>query len=294
MSHDSNNARQPSEKYGFKADLREKKHEVEFRLDAVDKFNMPYSIIPIRLVYSIIMIAGILMSTVVFVISDLLRAVYLSVGILLLVLGLVTLVGLYAFIYPSFYSLLNIAMTFMNQLINMRRVKSGKTNRSKRTGFKETREDGLIQYAVGDVGRLFLLDGKTSQTSYPAEIVHQEAVARTYHNTRERDTTEIIITSSQKQNTDMQLDNMKVLEEINSDPAIREMIQIQHSYTESRIKGKITTFVQYLLMVAPNEEKLEESMSSLYDSVESGLYYNVKALNKSETDRILRDIKGLK
>ncbi|MVI48758.1 hypothetical protein GO737_13975, partial [Staphylococcus aureus] len=103
----------------------------------------------------------------------------------------------------------------------------------------------------------------------------QEGIAAAYHTSRNREITENIITSSQRQSTELQLENMRALEETNEDDSIKELINLQHTYTDRVIEGRATTFVQYLLMIAPDERILEEGIENLYNSVEEGLYYNV-------------------
>ncbi|HDY5395641.1 TPA: hypothetical protein RPI64_002713, partial [Staphylococcus aureus] len=154
--------------------------------------------------------------------------------------------------------------------------------------------DGLIRYSSGNVGRLAMLDGRTSKTAFPTEILIQEGIAARYHTSRNRDVTETIITSSQKQSTELQLENMRALIETNEDGAIKELIGLQREYTDKKIEGQATTFVQYLLMIAPDERSLEEGIENLSNSVEEGMYYNVQFLNKQDTDKVLSDIKGFK
>ncbi|HDE9628328.1 TPA: hypothetical protein PD793_002646 [Staphylococcus aureus] len=291
---DNNDAGKPRKIYGFKANFRQRKTEVELRIDKVDKFNIPYTIIPKRLILSALMAAVLIIGTGFFLLIDLRRAIYIGLPLILMVISLLILIGLYAFLFPAFGSLLEISVNLINHLITSRQVRKGKKPRSKKTGFKRTRKDGLIRYSSGNVARLALLDGRTSKTAFPTEILMQEGIAANYHTSRNRDVTETIITSSQKQSTELQLENMRALEETNEDPAIKELINLQREYTDKRIEGQATTFVQYLLMIAPDEQALEEGIENLYNSVEEGLYYNVQFLNKKDTDKVLSDIKGFK
>ncbi|EGQ2789523.1 hypothetical protein NAC36_002421 [Staphylococcus pseudintermedius] len=291
---DNNGAGKPRQIYGFKANFRERKSEVELRIDKVDKFNIPYTIIPKRLILSALMAAVLIIGTTFFLLIDLRRAVYIGIPMILMVIALLILIGLYAFLFPAFGSLLEISINLINHLITSRQVKKGKKARSKKTGFKRTRKDGLIRYSSGNIGRLALLDGRTSKTAFPTEILIQEGIAARYHTARNRSVTETIITSSQKQSTELQLENMRALIETNEDDAIKELINLQYEYTDKKIEGQATTFVQYLLMIAPDEQSLEEAIENLSNSVEEGLYYNVQFLNKKDTDKVLSDIKGFK
>lgn len=285
---------QPRKIYGFKTNLRQKKYEVELRIDKVEKFNIPYSIIPSKLIIGFIFIVIIILVTVFFLGMNLKRAVYLGVPVIITDVGIIILTLLYMFVFPSFGNLLNISVNLFSHMNNSRKVKNGKKPRSKSTGFAPTRKDGLIRYAIGDVGRIFLLDGKTSKTAYDNEILQQENVSATYHNSRERETTEIIITSSQKQDTDRQSESLRALEVTNEYSAVKDAIKQQYRYVEDKIEGEKTTFIQYLLMISPTEEILNESIETLLQSTDEGLYYSVKALDKKETNGLLEDIKGLR
>ncbi|MBZ5277345.1 hypothetical protein [Staphylococcus aureus] len=291
---DKNEAGKPRQIYGFKANFRQRKTEVELRIDKVDRFNIPYTIIPKRLIVSSLMAAVLIIGTIFFLLIDMRRAIYIGIPIILMVVSLLILIGLYAFLFPAFGSLLEISINLINHLITSRKVRKGKKARSKKTGFKRTRKDGLIRYSSGNVGRLAMLDGRTSKTAFPTEILIQEGIAARYHTSRNRDVTETIITSSQKQSTELQLENMRALIETNEDGAIKELIGLQREYTDKKIEGQATTFVQYLLMIAPDERSLEEGIENLSNSVEEGMYYNVQFLNKQDTDKVLSDIKGFK
>ena len=98
--NEDNKSAQPNSIYGFKTNLRQRKSEVELRIDKVDRWNIPYAVIPKRLIYGILMVAVILLATFFFVISDLKRALYLAIPIILLILGLLILIGLYVFTFP--------------------------------------------------------------------------------------------------------------------------------------------------------------------------------------------------
>ncbi|HHP7503143.1 TPA: hypothetical protein ACSGGW_001928 [Staphylococcus aureus] len=291
---DKNESGKPRQIYGFKANFRQRKTEVELRIDKVDRFNIPYTIIPKRLIVSSLMAAILIIGTIFFLLIDMRRAIYIGIPIILMVVSLLILIGLYAFLFPAFGSLLEISINLINHLITSRQVRKGKKARSKKTGFKCTRKDGLIRYSSGNVGRLAMLDGRTSKTAFPTEILIQEGIAARYHTSRNRDVTETIITSSQKQSTELQLENMRALIETNEDGAIKELIGLQREYTDKKIEGQATTFVQYLLMIAPDERSLEEGIENLSNSVEEGMYYNVQFLNKQDTDKVLSDIKGFK
>lgn len=200
---DNNEGGQPNKIYGFKANFRQRKTEVELRIDKVDRFNIPYTIIPKRLILSAIMAAVLIIATGFFLLIDLRRAIYIGIPMLLMVISLLILIGLYAFLFPAFGSLLEISINLINHLITSRQVRKGKKPRSKKTGFKRTRKDGLIRYSSGKVARLAMLDGRTSKTAFPTEIVMQEGIAAAYHTSRNREITENIITSSQRQSTEL-------------------------------------------------------------------------------------------
>ena len=209
-------------------------------------------------------------------------------------IGILILIFLYVFIFPKFGSLLYISTNLISHIYYNRQVRKGKKPRSKATGFLPTRKDGLVRYANGDVARMFWLDGKTLKTAYPHEVLKQEEVAAAYHNNRNRTVTETIITSSEKQNTELQIENLRAMEKTTDNEGIQDLINLQRRYVEQRIEGARTTFVQYLLMIAPDERNLEDAIETLFASVEEGLYYNVSAMTKQETDRLLSEIKGFR
>ncbi|MCG1060618.1 hypothetical protein K4S75_11230 [Staphylococcus epidermidis] len=285
---------QPNYIYGFKTDLRQKSSAVELRIDKVDKFNIPYALIPKRAVYGMLMIVFIGLFNFFFMITDVKRLLYLGLPLAIGDIGILILIFLYVFIFPKFGSLLYISTNLISHIYYNRQVRKGKKPRSKATGFLPTRKDGLVRYANGDVARMFWLDGKTLKTAYPHEVLKQEEVAAAYHNNRNRTVTETIITSSEKQNTELQIENLRAMEKTTDNEGIQDLINLQRRYVEQRIEGARTTFVQYLLMIAPDERNLEDAIETLFASVEEGLYYNVSAMTKQETDRLLSEIKGFR
>lgn len=94
---DNNDGGQPNKIYGFKANFRQRKTEVELRIDKVDRFNIPYTIIPKRLILSAVMAAVLIITAGFFLLIDLRRTIYIGIPILLMVISLLILIGLYAF-----------------------------------------------------------------------------------------------------------------------------------------------------------------------------------------------------
>ncbi|XIL13568.1 hypothetical protein N8C49_00175 (plasmid) [Enterococcus faecium] len=90
----------------------------------------------------------------------------------------------------------------------------GKKKPFRGTEILKVRQDGTIMYRDGSVALMFNLDGATSLTAFPEEIIAQEGKSIQYQNARDRSLAEIKITSSQPQNTERQIRNMKVQKEM--------------------------------------------------------------------------------
>ncbi|EZX74404.1 hypothetical protein [Staphylococcus aureus] len=292
--HIENQEGQPNMIYGFKTHLRQKKTQVEIRLDKVDKYNIPYAMTGIRIIYAILMTFAVVLPAFFLLVGNFRRALYIAPFVIILVIGLLIYISLFMFVFPSFGSLFSISINLFKHILHSRKVRKGKSGRNYKTGLEPVRDDGRVMYSSGKIGQFLEVDGRTSLTAYPSEILSQEIVAAKYHNNRNRNTTEKLITSSQRQNTEEQLKNLKALHETNENEAIKEMIDHQYRYIDSEIEGVATTFVQYLLLISDNERHLDDSLETLEASYIEGLYHGLSKLDKEETEQFLEEFKGLK
>jgi len=286
---------QVNEDYGFKANIRQKLMDIVRRIEFLEKIGIMYSVT----VKSMIIFAfsiGVAFAVGFFSISsDMTRAKFIAFPVIGLIVSILFIIAQMCLIMPSYGSLFKSGMTLFKQLFKRIMVVTGRWRVPNDTMVHDVLEDGTIQFYNGDYGRLFIIDGMTSATAYPSEIRRQEIIASQYHNGRKTSTTEVHITSSQKQNTERQLENLEGLLRGTRNPAKMALLHMDYGYMRDKVNGVKPTVVQYVLFRNQSERVLNESIERFDDFAHNrNMYYDVSSLNTDETKKLLGDIFALK
>ena len=286
---------QVNEDYGFKANIRQKLMDIVRRIEFLEKIGIMYSVT----VKSMIIFAfsiGVAFAVGFFSISsDMTRAKFIAFPVIGLIVSILFIIAQMCLIMPSYGSLFKSGMTLFKQLFKRIMVVTGRWRVPNDTMVHDVLEDGTILFYNGDFGRLFIIDGMTSATAYPSEIRRQEIIASQYHNGRKTSTTEVHITSSQKQNTERQLENLEGLLRGTRNPAKMALLHMDYGYMRDKVNGVKPTVVQYVLFRNQSERVLNESIERFDDFAHNrNMYYDVSSLNTDETKKLLGDIFALK
>ncbi|HCI0376089.1 TPA: hypothetical protein NOC22_002149 [Enterococcus faecium] len=282
--------------YGFKHNLHQKPSETIVRVEWLEKHvNSTYSVTAKRLIVSAIVVAVVVLGSIVYLVSDTIKLKFIFVPTLLMIIGFLILISQYMFIDPSSGSLISGSIRLFKSVVNSARVSMGKKKPFRGTEILKVKQDGTIVYRDGSVALMFNLDGATSLTAFPEEVMAQESKSIQYQNTRDRSLAEIKITSSQPQNTERQTRNMKIQKRnARSNKAVFDIIDQQERFVSEYIDGVKTTVIQYLILKSQSKMVLDEGVERLENCTSRGLYYSVTQLSAKQTKEILSDIYALK
>ncbi|EKR9302844.1 hypothetical protein P9705_001285 [Enterococcus faecalis] len=278
--------------YGFVANVREEPGDVIMRLDWLENLlKLSYSITAKRLIISGVVFALPAISMIFLLASNPTRARFLFLPIILLVVVLAGWVILYMFIDPTSGSLISGCLRMKNFIVRYYKTRFGFLSKPRNTKIEKVNSDGIIEFTNGDVGKLYILDGKTSPTAYPDEILAQQAIDTKFHNARNRTTTQITITSSQKQNAEPQRKTYaKEIAMNKHSKSIRDYIELQDTYVSQGIEGRKNQIVQHLLIRDPSMSGLEQHKARLESAARRGMFHSLVGCSKKETEKILKDI----
>ena len=286
---------QVNEDYGFKANIRQKLMDIVRRIELLEKIGIRYSVtVKSMLVFAfslgVSFVVGFFGIT-----SDMTRAKFIGVPVIGLIVSVLLIIAQMCLIMPSYGSLFKSGLTLGKQLFKRIMVALGRWRVPNDTMVHNVREDGIIEFYNGDFGRLMSVDGMTNATAYPSEIRRQEMVASQYHNGRKPSTTEVHITSSQKQNAERQMENLETMIRGTRNPAKYALLQMDYGYMRDKINGVKPTIVQHILFRNQSERVLYESLERFDEFAHNrNMYYDITVLNEQETEKLLGDIFGLK
>lgn len=284
-----------NEGYGFKANLRQKVWHIVRRNEFLEKMNIPYAV-TIRGILVLMVALGLLIIIVGQIITDdWSRAKYIGVGVFGLGGSVFGIVILSCLVMPSYGSVFKSGISFIRQLIKRMLVLLGWKKPPRETGIDHVRSDGTIMYSNGDFGRMYKVDGRTSATSYPSEILEQESITAKYHSNRLVSTSEFHITSSQRQNTETQMANLEMLANATKDKAKYDLINLEYTNLSNYVNGVKQTFEHHVILRDANYDKLQESMEIFEDyAYNKGMYYEIVKYGKKDTKAFLSDFYELK
>lgn len=282
------------ETHGFKANIRQRMNDSIIRNQFLEKRNIPFSITLQRLLIFMFVVAGIGVIAFFYLTNDMTRAKFVWLGVTCISVGLVGITALYSLVNPSNGSLLSSAEVLFSQQVRRYMIAKGRISKPRKSNLHNVRKDGVIEMWNGEYAKMFRLDGSTSATAYPSEIFQQELRARSYHDGRPKTTTEVHITSSQKQNTGVQLKNMDRLIRRTTDPAKLWVMQLDYNYMKEHVNGVKPSIVQYLILRDPSEKQLNDSVERLKTFVNRGYYYSMEELDKYEIEEQLSEIFALR
>lgn len=282
--------------YGFKTNLHQKPTESTIRVEFIEKhINSNYLVTVKSFIISVVAIVVPAIGLLLYLSTNLIRSKYLLLPTVTMLIGMIILILQYMFKDPGQGSLLSWSMRFAKSLWSYRRVRTGKKRAFRNAEIHKIRKDGIAQYQDGSIGKVFNVDGATSQTAFPEEVLAQEELSRSYQNARKSNVTEIKITSSQPQSTERQLKNMATQKrDCKDNEAIYDIVQQQENFVKLYIDGKRTTAVQYLVVKAKSEMVLDEYVKRLESYTNNGLYYSLSALNRKDAEELITDIYNLK
>lgn len=286
---------QVNEDYGFKANVRQKLMDIVRRIEFLEKIGIRYSVTVRSMIVFVFVTAVCIVIGFFGITSDLSRGKFIGVPLIGLLLCILAIVGQMCLIMPSYGSLFKSGMTLGTQIFKRIMVNAGRWRVPNETMVHDVRDDGIIEFYNGDFGRLMSVDGMTNATAYPSEIRRQEMVASQYHNGRKTSTTEVHITSSQKQNAERQMENLETMLRGTRNPAKYALLNMDYGYLRDNINGVKPTIVQHVLFRNQSERVLYESLERFDEFAHNrNMYYDVTSLGKKETEKILGDIYALK
>lgn len=292
------------EDYGFKANVRQRISDIVRRIEFLEKIGIMWAVTVSRVITFVFSLAAVGVLDFILLTNDATRTRFIMIPVLMLSASLLILLSRACMIDPSYGSLLKSSYILFTQQLKRQLIRMGRIKRPRKTKIHDVvskpssinntfgdKEGNLVLFSNGDYGTVLIIDGMSSATAYPSEIKSQEDTAMNYHNGRKnRKTTEIHITSSQKQNTEQQLKNLESRIRSTTDPAIKSLIMRQHLYLNEFVNGEKPTIIQHLILRDPSREGLLESVERLGDYVFNyNYYYSIGELDQKDAKRVLSD-----
>ncbi|HHD0846068.1 TPA: hypothetical protein ACN1V3_001372 [Staphylococcus aureus] len=276
------------EDYGFKAGLRQKPMDITRRSEWLEKFNIPYAVSMMGILMLLVGVGMTNVVTISFLTNDLERAKYIWIGVVLLDISISLIIALASFKMPSFGSPLKSGYMFIYQITRRGLIKLGIISTDHETGIARVRKDGVILYSNGDYGIMYKVDGRTSATAYPSEIVKQEEIMSSYHNGRLTTTTEFHITISQRQNAETQIANQEACRNSTNRKSIKDLCSAEITNLDEHINGVKPVAEHYLIQRNSSEQQLQISYERLENFVKrDNMYNSILRLNKKDTSEVL-------
>ncbi|MGJ0146807.1 hypothetical protein ACR56S_03995 [Staphylococcus hominis] len=295
MASEEESMIQVNEDYGFKHNLRLKIMDMVRRIELLEKAGIMYSVtIRSMIVFAFAFGVGFAIDFFA-IINNGTRAKFIAAPLIILTALILLIIAQMCLIMPSHGSLFMSGITLAQHYFKQIMIKTGRYHIPNETMVHDVTDEGVILFYNGDYGVMALIDGMTSASAYPSEIRRQEMVASQYHNGRKKSTAEIHITSSQKQNTERQLENLENNMEVNKDPASQALMKMEYGYMKNRINGVKPTIVQYILFRNQSEKILNESLERFDDFAHNrNMYYDATLLTKDEIEKVLGNIYAFK
>ncbi|MBC1705836.1 hypothetical protein HB968_14320 [Listeria welshimeri] len=282
--------------YGFKTNVRSKPSDVVVRINFFEKIlHTSYSITFRKLIIISLIYVIILLSFSAYLTSNFVRLPYIVFGNLLLLSGSGLLLSQLLFTNAFTGTLMKSSILFALQQWDRLLIHSRRKQKFKKIGIKGISKDNMIVFSNGEVGRIYEADGFVSSTLFPEEVRHIEKEARNYNRSRGRNCVEIKITSSQRQNTEIQQENLRKMYAKNVNiKGIADICQQQKQVLEQYVEGKKLTVIQHIVLRGSSERALLEHEERLFNYVKRGLYYKIRTLGKEEQERYLVTFHNLK
>ncbi|MDN8674517.1 hypothetical protein [Staphylococcus aureus] len=279
------------EDYGFKAGLRQKALDIIRRNEVLEKFKIPYAITMKGL---LMLIVGLAVPNFIYfttLTNDGERAKFIALGFTCLNIGVCLLVALGSLYMPSYGSPLKSGWTLLKHFYKRVLIKMGLRGYERETGHTRVRSDGIVLYPEGDYGVWYKVDGRTSATAYPTEIMSQEETLSRYHNGRLHSTSEFHVTISQRQNTEKQIKYQESLFNSTDKQAIRDLCTIEIKNLDEYVNGVKHVKEHYLMQRDSSEMRLRESEDRLKRFVSrDNMYNSIERLNKEKCEELLDSI----
>lgn len=297
---DTNNSKssedhQTPKTFGFKANIRTNLFTTIYPNKFLDSLRIKQKIPIMNAFLLILFLALIFFGAVFFFINNLMPAKFIGFWVFLLLIGISILAIQIAFINPTSGIVLIGSIGLLKLLFKRLAIKIGKKPKNSRTGIHDIKNSNIngyrgsiIEFSNGDYGILLDVQGRKSPTDYPSETIRQLDVSQKYHTGRNRTTTEVVVSTSQRQNTDAQLEYYKTRIKSTDDEAKIEIYIEDYIYLSEQVNGVSPTIEQHLLLRDSTERNLLEHFERLENFSNSNRYlYSMTILSKKDTEQVL-------
>ena len=276
--------------YGMKFNIRLNIRDLILPINWLIKMNIKDSTTIMRFIVFILAVPGAIGLSIYYLTGNWLRVKYLTFDFVWFLIGFTGLVAMYALVNPAIGSNLTSSKVFITQIYKRIKWNLHLAVKDTDTGLDTVLNDGTVVFSNGDVGRVFAIDGATSATAYPKEIAIQEGKAIRFHKARTTSTTIFNITTSQRQDAQRQIKEQEHLMRANTNEAIQSLIMQEKNNMETSVDGVASTLVQHQMYRDKRERGLRDAIDHLAQMDAEGYMASVIALDKPQTEEILKDI----
>lgn len=280
--------------YGYKASPRVNTKDLPWYFSFIEKMGLPTfttSKILMLAFFAVIMPLGV----VFYIQGDWMKTKHLLLPLILILASLYGFLLMFALVNSYNGSILKAINILIRQMLKRFLSMVGNPDRDFENAAHKVYKDGTILTADGQVAEMFVVDGSTQATAYPSEIAKQEGLSKAFHYARNRTTTIVTITSSQKQNAETQIINNVNLQRANTNPAILASLKQDEIHIKENVNNRMPTTIQYQIYMDKKRSVLKDSINKMYRFEQRG-YFNsvIKLDNREEVYRVLGGMLKLK
>jgi len=280
--------------YGYKANPRQNTADLPWYFSFIEKMGLPTFTTKKIIIFGFAVV--VLPLIIVFYIQgDWMKTKHLLFPLLIILASLLGFLTMFSLVNSYNGSILKSMNILIRQMVKRFIASVGNPDRDIDNAAHKVYKDGTILMTDGQVAEMFIVDGSTQATAYPAEIARQETLSKAFHYARNRSTTIVTITSSQRQNAETQIINNVNLQRANTNPAIIASLKQDEAHMKNNVNNRMPTTVQYQLYMDKKQSTLKDSIQKLYRFEQRG-YFNsvVKLDNRKEVYRVLGSMLKLK
>lgn len=280
--------------YGFKANPRQSSKDLPWYIEWIEKVGLP-TLTTQRVL--ILVFVTVLTNLFIFLYigGNLLKVKYLLLPLLMIGFAIFGYTLMYSLVTTYNGSVLKSTHIFFRQIIKRIFVLMGNANRDIENGTHTVLDDGTIIMADGQVAYMAKVEGSTSASNFPSEMARQEQKGKDFHNSRNRGTTIIQITSSQKQNTEDQLMNNLNLQRFNTNKAILHTLKQDQEHMEQDIDNRMPTSVQHHIYSDKRLSEVKDQIRKVKRFEARGYFNSVVIMeDPQEIKKVLGDLLTLK
>lgn len=280
--------------YGYKANPRQNVADLPWYFSFIEKMGLP-TFTTKKLFVFVFLIVVLPLAVAFYIQGDWLKVKHLLFPLLLMLFSLFGFLTMFSLVNSYNGSILKSINILIRQVWKRIISSVGNPDRDIENAAHKVYSDGTILMNDGQIAEMFVVDGSTQATAYPAEIARQETMSKAFHYARNRTTTIVTITSSQRQNAETQIINNVNLQRANNNPAIIASLKQDEVHMKNNVNNRMPTTVQYQLYMDKKQSTLKDSIKKLYRFEQRG-YFNsvVKLDSKDEVYRVLGNMLKLK